>query len=288
MGKEKHALLRSVSAYVPPYIVRQAISAPHTAPPGQAARMHAALLFADVSGFTAMSESLARLGKEGAEELTRVLNGYFAAMIDVVYAYGGQVIKFGGDAITCAFAKPKIGKSANRQIGNLQTADLRACAVQACACALAMQDGMAAFRAVETRGGTFELRMKIGVSAGPVQFLSVGDPEQGLEYVLAGHPLDRMAAAEHRAAAGEVVVDGEWFAGIGKGWEELGIAVGAGREGFLPVRAMTRPVETAKPHDVHWDGLSEDTVEQAIACLVPYLPPAVTERIVEGQRQFVG
>jgi len=122
-------------------------------------------------------------------------------MIDVVYAYGGQVVKFGGDAITCAFVKSQIGKSANQQIGNLQTEVVRACTVQACACALAMQDGMAAFRAVETRGGTFELRMKIGVSAGPVQFLSVGGPGDRQPGIRTNRlPGDGSSAPRHRQA----------------------------------------------------------------------------------------
>jgi len=283
MGKEKHALLRAISAYVPPIVARQAISTAHVLPAGQAIQMQAALLFADISGFTTMSESLAGLGKEGAEELTRILNGYFSTMIDVVHAYGGQVIKFGGDAITCAFAGSRTCESTNSRMCDLETEIVRACA-----CALAMQSAMAAFRTVETRGGAFELRMKIGVSAGPVQFLDVGDPEQGLEYVLAGRPLDRMAAAEHRAAAGEVVVDGECLAGMGKGWGDLGIIPGTGRDGFLPVRAMTRPVETAEPDDVNWDRLSDGEVARATARLVPHLPPAVYERLVDGQWQFVG
>ena len=116
MGQEKQALLRSISAYVPGPIARRAIAAPRASVAWQEEWVSAALLFADVSGFTAMSESLAQLGKEGAEELTRVLNAYFTAMIDLAHSYGGQVIRFGGDAVTCAFTNVQICKSANLQI----------------------------------------------------------------------------------------------------------------------------------------------------------------------------
>ncbi|MBE9472653.1 MAG: hypothetical protein IMY75_11165, partial [Chloroflexi bacterium] len=62
MEKEKLALLQSISAYVPGLIVRQVIAAPYSYREGWwEERMNAALLFADVFGFTAMSESLARL-----------------------------------------------------------------------------------------------------------------------------------------------------------------------------------------------------------------------------------
>ncbi len=288
---EKLALLQSISAYVPGFIAGQVIADPYTSLAGREERMDAAVLFADVSGFTAMSESLARMGKEGAEELTRVLNDYFTTMIDLVQNYGGQVTKFGGDAITCAFVSQRAGESVNARMELWR----------ACACALAMQEKMAEFRAVETRGGVFELRMKIGISKGPVLFLSVGDPQKGLEYVLAGRPLDRMAEAEHHAAAGEVMVDGECIRGD---WKELGIIVGEGREGFLLMRqgdketerqgeksrdfSLSPPLPLSLSQEIDWSVLDEESAEQAIAQLTPYLPPTIYERIVEGQEQFLG
>ena len=57
------------------------------------------LLSADLSGFTKLSERLARIGKEGAEELTEVLNDCFDRMIAVVRREGGDILKFGGDAL---------------------------------------------------------------------------------------------------------------------------------------------------------------------------------------------
>ena len=63
----------------------------------------AIVAFADVSGFTAMSEKLAAIGKEGAETLTSILNTYFTAMISRIERSGGFVGKFGGDAMTVFF-----------------------------------------------------------------------------------------------------------------------------------------------------------------------------------------
>jgi class 3 adenylate cyclase/tetratricopeptide (TPR) repeat protein len=286
MEHEKQALLQAISAYVPTFITGQILANPSISLAGWEKRMNAALLFADVSGFTAMSEGLAQMGKEGAETLTNILNAYFTTMIDLVHSYGGQVIKFGGDAITCAFVSQSISEPANlspcEALNNL-SGDV----LHACACALAMQEKMVEFQAVETEGGTFELRMKIGISAGSVLFLSMGDPHIGLEYVLAGHPLDRMAEAEHHAAAGEVVIDEECMSGLEERWEKLGIIVGESREDFRLVRGLTLAVEKVPDQDVDWNALSEDMAEQVCAQLVLYLPPTVYERIVEGQRQFV-
>jgi class 3 adenylate cyclase len=53
-------------------------------------------LFADISGFTPITESLAEsLGpKRGAEEMARHLNRVYDALIAQVHVYGGSVISF--------------------------------------------------------------------------------------------------------------------------------------------------------------------------------------------------
>ncbi|MDH3755247.1 MAG: tetratricopeptide repeat protein [Acidimicrobiia bacterium] len=61
------------------------------------------LVSADISGFTALSERLATHGREGAEELTVLLNQCFGAMIEIVDAHEGDVLKFGGDALLILF-----------------------------------------------------------------------------------------------------------------------------------------------------------------------------------------
>jgi hypothetical protein len=68
-------------------------------------RTSGAALFADISGFTSLTEALVRtLGaRRGAEELTRQLNLVYNALIAEVERYGGSVISFNGDAITCWF-----------------------------------------------------------------------------------------------------------------------------------------------------------------------------------------
>lgn len=64
-----------------------------------------AALYADISGFTALTDKLVRqLGvKSGLEELTGYLNKVYDAIIAPVHNYGGSVIGFSGDAITCWF-----------------------------------------------------------------------------------------------------------------------------------------------------------------------------------------
>src|SRR5215217_1621301 len=70
--------------------------------------------FVDISGFTAMSEKLAALGKSGAEEVTDVMNSTFSALLEMAYSHGGGLVKFGGDALLLLFTGPEHAARAAR------------------------------------------------------------------------------------------------------------------------------------------------------------------------------
>jgi len=143
------------------------------------------VLFADVAGFTPLTEALLVLGREGSEELTRILNRHFTSMIEITDRYGGDVLRFAGDAMTVFFPDDE-GPSA-------------------VSCGIAMLEKMKEYSKVESRAGDFELAMKIGCAAGPVQIGVVGPPG-GADYYALGEPLDASADAEHHAQRGDLVV----------------------------------------------------------------------------------
>jgi class 3 adenylate cyclase/tetratricopeptide (TPR) repeat protein len=151
-----------------------------------------AALFADISGFTPLTEGLAKdLGrKRGAEELTRYLNLIYNGLIDCVHGHRGSVIGFAGDAITCWF-----DDGAPNAIA------------RAVACALRLQHVMAELGVVTAPSGQqFQLAIKVAVSAGPARRFSVGDPAIMRIDALAGDTLAQLAAAEHLAERGDVVI----------------------------------------------------------------------------------
>ena len=61
--------------------------------------METVVLFADISGFTMISESCARMGVRGNEELAFCINRYMEGMVKALGKYGGDIIKFVGDAM---------------------------------------------------------------------------------------------------------------------------------------------------------------------------------------------
>ncbi|MEI6777389.1 MAG: tetratricopeptide repeat protein [Chloroflexales bacterium] len=152
----------------------------------------AALLLADISGFTALTERLSGRGPEGAEELTALLNAYFSRMIDLLTAEGGDVVQFSGDALLATFAydDEPLMLSVRRA---WQAADQ-------------MQAAMAEFSTLQTSMGPVDLGMKIAVGAGKIVTLSIGGVFNRWQYIIAGDPLRQVAEAETGAQRGAIVL----------------------------------------------------------------------------------
>lgn len=190
-------LLKTIAAYVPPSITQAILAneAPQLSTAAEAGTVPGAVLFADVSGFTPLTEALAKKGAEGPEELTRLLNTYFSRMIALIEAEGGEVVKFSGDAVTVVF--PGRGES-------LSHATRRAWQA-----ATAMQQAMDEFATLQTSTGPVALGMKIGIGAGTILTAQVGGVFNRWEYVIAGDPLRQVAEAEHQAERGDIILSPE-------------------------------------------------------------------------------
>ncbi|MGN6090590.1 MAG: hypothetical protein ACTHNT_15000, partial [Actinomycetales bacterium] len=88
-----------------PYVSTLALAWLRDHPDQQHQQVSGSLAFVDISGFTALTEKLARSGKAGAEELTEILDATFAQLLDVAYTYGAQLIKWGGDAVLLLYTE---------------------------------------------------------------------------------------------------------------------------------------------------------------------------------------
>ncbi len=180
------ALLRAVSTYLPRQVVVPLLANPDRGKV-EGTFTHGTVMFADISGFTAMSEQLSQLGKQGAEEITAIVNRFFAALLEVTGHHRGDLLKFGGDALIVFFGD-------------------QGHAHRACLAALQMQDTMSRFSKTSTSQGVFRLRMSIGLGTGPLFMAKLGS-EAGMEFAVMGQGMARMAQAEDRALAGEIFID---------------------------------------------------------------------------------
>jgi class 3 adenylate cyclase len=85
--------LRKLASYVPKLVVRRMYQNPDPVSPPEIEKYQACVVFADISGFTPLTEKMASMGLEGVERLTRELNKYFDHMISNIYRHGGDIVK---------------------------------------------------------------------------------------------------------------------------------------------------------------------------------------------------
>ena len=168
-----------------PYLPRLAAEWDLDAPGASWRSLDATCCFVDISGFTALSERLARRGRIGAEELTEVLNHVFSRMLGVAYEKGGSLLKFGGDALLLAF-------------------DADDHAVLAAQAAVAMRAALREARSFPTSVGRLNLRMSVGLHSGAFDFFRVGATHH--ELLVAGPAATSTTRMEQTADAGEIVI----------------------------------------------------------------------------------
>ncbi|MBI1879597.1 MAG: adenylate/guanylate cyclase domain-containing protein [Chloroflexi bacterium] len=270
--------MESLSAYIP--IDRRLVIARGQSLPD---RMQGSALFADISGFTLLTDALLHdLGpRRGTDELTRCLNQVYDALIREVDAYGGSVINFSGDAITCWFDRDTPATGSGQA------------AWRATACGLALQRAMSQFAALATPGGrTVSLSLKVGAASGPVRRFLVGDPQIQCIDVLAGATVERMAQAEQYTRQGEVVLSPELAAQLG-GQAKISEWRGKVKTNLLSISMPTRfgvvsdlaiAVETCPwPDDLDSAGVGGLSQAQ----IRPWLLPPVYQSIQTGRGEFL-
>ena len=87
-----------------PYVPRALLEHLAAEPDRRVRAVDGTCVFVDVSGFTSLSERLARRGgREGAEQLADAIGGCFEDLLGVAYDKGGGLLKFGGDALLLLF-----------------------------------------------------------------------------------------------------------------------------------------------------------------------------------------
>jgi class 3 adenylate cyclase/tetratricopeptide (TPR) repeat protein len=193
------------------------------------------MVFVDVSGFTRLSERLARRGREGAEHLTDAINGCFSALLADAYANGGSLLKFGGDALLLWF-------------------DGDDHPLRGCASAVAMRNTIREAGRITAAGSQIRLRMSAGVHSGHFQMFLVGRSHR--EYLIAGPDSSRVVEMEAAASAGQVLLSPQTAAMLPR--RALGATAGPG---VLLARSLFMP------DDVSDEEIDRPDADQVIRCL---------------------
>ncbi|MDP3984628.1 MAG: adenylate/guanylate cyclase domain-containing protein [Acidimicrobiia bacterium] len=174
--------------------------------PGELHRsIEGSMVFVDISGFTKMSERLARHGQVGAEEVTEVIDNTFGRLLPEAYAFGANLLKFGGDAMLLLFS------GAGHPL-------------HAAAAALAMRRQLREIGHFSTTAGQVSLRMSVGVHTGMFDFFLVGGSHR--ELIVAGPAATRTVEMESTASAGQILLSPEMVARLPR--TAVGRAIGPG------------------------------------------------------------
>ncbi|KAM6336772.1 adenylate cyclase type 10 [Alca torda] len=151
--------------------------------------VHGVLLFADISGFTALTEKFVqRSGTDrGTDELAQTLNEYLCDVLEEFLIFGGDILKFAGDAVLVLWRTPP--QEVARTIS----------LVLHCSRQIQKKYGRR-----DTAVGQ-KVQLKIGISAGPMSLPIFGD-ESWQHFCIFGPCLAEVRDAELVAGAGEVVL----------------------------------------------------------------------------------
>ncbi len=246
-----------VSCYIPPLVVEQVAADPTPVANARSDRFHAAVMLADITGFTPLAEKLARKGAIGAEELSSVLNAYFTQLVGLITEHGGSVVKFAGDALTALW--PARGEG-------LAQATLRAAQ-----CALLIQQRLNAFAAAPDT----TLSLCVSVSAGPVAAMTVGGVLDRWEFLVAGKPVIETRKDIDFSSPGHAVISRHAWGMI----QESCVAGPAG-EDCLSIVGIKNGV-SPRP----WR--APELKAEAAMALWAYLPGAIRHRIAAGQTEWL-
>ncbi len=181
----------------------------------------ATILFADIRGFTALSEE-----REPAA-VVELLNRYFELMIEVVFRFNGTVDKLVGDELMVLFGVPVAFEDDERR---------------AVACAAAMHRALEDFNRERAALGEPPLAIGIGINRGPVISGNIGSTRQ-MDYTVIGDAVNLASRLVGHAGPGRTLISRGLY-------ERLGGTVPCHRMENLRVKGKRDPVEV-------WEMLDE-------------------------------
>ncbi len=251
------AKLKALEPYVPMLVRERVAHDPMLLTDPVIEHFPAAVLFADISGFTGLAEQLNQRGAVGAEQLKSVLDACFGELVDVVGAFAGDVIKFPGDGALVLWRVNPGG-------------DLAQAVRLASKCALVILDRLDGRKVIEE----IRLRLRVAIGAGSAYAACLGGAQGRWEMVVGGEAVAQIASAVQEAKPGEVVCSPQAWTHL-----EARTARSAGHG-----CRILREIEPSSPPPFHEPPRLEP---EAAAALRQFIPRTIQTRIDAGQADWL-
>ncbi len=184
--KQREAIRAAFRRYISPKVADRILENPDlrdSVLAGVNSRAPAAVMFADMRGFTALSERLA------PGEVVALLNQFFGLLVDVTFEYDGTIFNMAGDSLLVGFGVPV------EQVDGPQRA------------VLAARQMLVRFGQLADRWKTthdIETGLGIGINVGEVIAGNVGSASY-MNYTIIGDTVNVAARLAQRARAGEML-----------------------------------------------------------------------------------
>jgi class 3 adenylate cyclase/tetratricopeptide (TPR) repeat protein len=184
--------VRAAASYLPLKLLQEILTQ-HRGPPRQQERMKGAVMFVDLARFTPFVLSFCAAGQKGIETLQGVLTEYFGELVDGIYAYGGDVYNFAGDAMLVGFTS----EANETEIESVS---------RAVTCATHLRTALAPYEELDALGQRHNMLLKFGISFGDYHYLLLGHDDFWYTPLLLGEPIQRAIDAEHHAKGGDILL----------------------------------------------------------------------------------
>lgn len=216
--------------------------------------LHSSLLYSDISGFTAMSEKLASIGKEGSEEVNKIINNFFATIIQIINKWDGDIYRFGGDSILSFFP---------------EKSDTLLSSLRAINAATEIVNFVKRHETTKTKVGSFKIKIHSGLVKGEVYLKDLKT-----DFFLGGALAHNLIKIIDYAGPGEIVVDGTVRN------ELKDVRFVPAREDFWKYKTMKK-VPAVKPSPVKSlkQEISLKKIEDKFEELMKYIPEWLYKRI---------
>ena len=207
------------SRFMPEYVVKQLLQSPDSFRLG-GVNQTVTVLFADIRGFTAISE------REKPEKVVGLLNKYFSAMSDIIFSHGGTLDKYIGDGLMAIFGAPTVGEED---------------ALNAVKAAVTMQKRVAKLNEELRAEGYENISIGIGLHTGEATIGYIGSDKRS-EYTAIGDTVNLASRLESNATGGQILMTDATAAASGN-------LIPVNQREPLTVKNRTQPVSVL---EVRW------------------------------------
>ncbi|CAI2375966.1 unnamed protein product [Moneuplotes crassus] len=270
--KNSFDMSRSLINYIPSLILGHQLRSKGSEELPSIQPLNTVVLFADISGFTKISEMCAKMGSRGCEELSFCMNRYMESIVKGLGKYGGDIIKFVGDAMIVVWPRDE----------NNPDDDLASVSRKAIKCAVDIQ---AELNGKQIMKNISSLSVKLGIGVGDCSLLHVGGVFKRAEYFCVGEALSQALSSEEDAVGGDIIVSKEVWQLVKEYFEGEEIPRISNVKILKLIGASLPPIAVT---NIFINSLKKDELIKAMQYLKNFVPNAIMPYIEVNMGEYCG